>query len=686
MIAASGPRTPTADRQPPREDPAPPPPPSRGRGRLAAGAAGGAASAVLMTAALFGFGVLDSEAAPSASQPRAVAPTVGGARPNGDVQRIYESASEGVVSVRAGSGTGTGFVVDRDGTLVTNAHVVGSSDTVQVQFADDETAQARVAGVDRSSDLAVLKVDTSSTGPLHELELADSDGVRTGQLAVAIGSPFGLPQTATSGIVSGTGRHIQAPDGFQIDRVIQTDAPINPGNSGGPLLDARGRVIGVNSQIATGGASGGGSVGIGFAVPSNTVSDVVPRLERGEAIQRPFLGVSTAQGTGGAVVREVTSGGPAQDAGVRTGDVIVGVGGDRVSEPDDVAAAIQDMRPGQSVEVEVRRDGGVADARRRARQPRGADAMSFQQPLLLLALLAVPVAVAAVPAGRAPAAAPRARVRRARARRLGRAAPARLAPPRPARARPARARRACWPRSRARRSASRCPPSRRASCSRWTTPARCGDRRRAVAAEGDRRRRRALPRAGPRPGARRRRRVRPPRRGRADADPRPRGAAPRAAREDAPVGRHRHRRRARDLAGDAAGAQGAGRRRPPAAVVLLSDGTATHGRDPLPVADRAREMGMPVYTVALGTAAGTLPNGERVPPDTEALRQIAERSGGRAFTAEEAGALREVYERLGSQVATEREDREVTAMFAGGALVLLVGGSGLSLLWFRRLV
>jgi putative serine protease PepD len=341
----------------PARTPAPPPRAPSGRGRLTAGLAGGAASAALMTAALFGFGVLDRDAAGTAAQPRAVAPSVGGARPNGDVQRIYEAAREGVVSVRAGSGTGTGFVVDRDGTLVTNAHVVGTSEEVQVQFADDETAQARVAGVDRSSDLAVLTVDTGETGPLHELELADSDGVRTGQLAVAIGSPFGLPQTATAGIVSGTGRHIQAPDGFQIDRVIQTDAPINPGNSGGPLLDARGRVIGVNSQIATGGSTSRGSVGIGFAVPSNTVADVVPRLERGETIQRPFLGVSTAPGTGGAVVREVTAGGPAADAGVRAGDVIVGVGGDRVREPGDVAAAIQDKRPGERVEVEIRRGG-----------------------------------------------------------------------------------------------------------------------------------------------------------------------------------------------------------------------------------------------------------------------------------------------------------------------------------------
>jgi putative serine protease PepD len=350
-------QTPVPVDPPPAREPAPPaaPPPGTGRGRLAAGLAGGAVSAVLMTGALFGFGVLDREAAP-VSQPVAVAPSVGGARPNGDVQKIYEAAREGVVSVRAGSGTGTGFVVDRDGTLVTNAHVVGSSRTVQVQFADDETAQARVAGVDRSSDLAVLKVDTGSTGPLHELELANSDGVRTGQLAVAIGSPFGLPQTATAGIVSGTGRHIQAPDGFQIDRVIQTDAPINPGNSGGPLLDARGRVVGVNSQIATGGSSRG-SVGIGFAVPSNTVADVVPRLERGETIQRPFLGVSTSQGSSGALVREVTSGGPAADAGVRAGDVIVRVGRDRIQAPGDIAAAIQDMRPGERVEVEVRRGG-----------------------------------------------------------------------------------------------------------------------------------------------------------------------------------------------------------------------------------------------------------------------------------------------------------------------------------------
>ena len=133
-------------------------------------------------------------------------------------------------------------------------------------------------------------------------------------------------------------------------------------------------------------------------------------------------------------------------------------------------------------------------------------------------------------------------------------------------------------------------------------------------------------------------------------------------------------------------AQGEGERRPPAAIVLLSDGTSTHGRDPLPVADEARAMGIPVYTVPLGTPEGTLPDGEPVPPDAESLRAIAERSGGEAFTAEQADALSAVYERLGSEIATEKEDREVTAAFAGGAVLLLAAGSALSLLWFRRLV
>jgi putative serine protease PepD len=301
-------------------------------------------SAVIVGGGAFALGVADDPATAPA------APAVVGAKQTGDIAAIYAAARESVVSVKTQGGSGTGFVVDTSGLIVTNAHVVGNATSVQVQFADDETEPARVTGVDRSSDLAVLKVDT--TRRLKALALADSSTVRTGQLAVAIGSPFGLSQTATAGIISGTGRHIQAPDGFQIDSVIQTDAPINPGNSGGPLLDATGKVIGVNSQIAS---QSGGSVGIGFAVPSNTVRDVIPRLERGETIRRAYLGVSTSAGQRGVTVASVSAGGPAADAGLRVGDVIVSVGGKRVSEPDDVAAAIQDRRPGESVAIELAR-------------------------------------------------------------------------------------------------------------------------------------------------------------------------------------------------------------------------------------------------------------------------------------------------------------------------------------------
>jgi putative serine protease PepD len=351
-----------AGQEPPRE-PAPAPPASQSRrtgGRLGAAFAGGLVSASLVTAGAFGLGIVDTgdpAPAPAAAAQAPSNPALN-ARQQGDVAAIYRAASPAVVSIRTGGGSGTGFVVDADGTIVTNAHVVGDSDSVEVQFADDRTVTGEVRGVDPSSDLAVVHVDPGAAGSLTALELGDSDAVRTGQLAVAIGSPFGLPQTATAGIISGTGRHIQAPDGFQIDSVIQTDAPINPGNSGGPLLDAAGRVIGVNSQIATGGTSQG-NVGIGFAVPANTVEDVIPRLERGETIQRAYLGVSSEAGSGGAVVREATAGGPAESAGVRSGDVIVAVDGERISDPDDVAAAIADNEPGDAIELEVRRGGDV---------------------------------------------------------------------------------------------------------------------------------------------------------------------------------------------------------------------------------------------------------------------------------------------------------------------------------------
>ncbi len=353
---------------PPHTAPAGPPPQRRGPLRALKRARNGVL-ALLVTAGLIGGGVfagsrLDGDETPAAST--AALPAVSGRAAQTDVNTIYATASKGVVSVQVGNGSGTasgtGFVLDANGTIVTNAHVVSTARQAQIRFDDgDRPVSARVVGTDPSSDLAVLKVDPADTGRLTPLPLADSDDVRVGDAAIAIGFPLGLDKTATSGIVSGTGRQIEAPNGFSIDEVIQTDAPINPGNSGGPLIDAKGRVVGVNSQIATAGG-GNGNVGIGFAVPSNTVREIVPRLQSGQSIERPYLGLSTsASGNGrGVVVAEATAGGPAQRAGLRIGDVVVRVDGEAIAEPDDVAKAIADNQPGDRVSVEVRR-GGAAE-------------------------------------------------------------------------------------------------------------------------------------------------------------------------------------------------------------------------------------------------------------------------------------------------------------------------------------
>ncbi len=273
---------------------------------------------------------------------------------------IYAQASPAVVSIRTSIGSGTGFLIDRNGTLVTNAHVVGTSSTVIVRFGQDgRNLQGQVRGVDPSSDLAVVRIDPAAAPHgAKPLGLADSREVRVGDTAIAIGNPFGLDRTATEGIVSGLGREIQAPNGFQIDEVIQTDAPINPGNSGGPLLDITGRVIGVNSQIATAGGSQG-NVGVGFAVPSNTVRQVVPTLERGKSIRRAWLGVetSTPLSGSGAEISGTTPDSPADRAGLQQGDVIHSADGQPVNDPTDVSRIVAGKQPGDVITLRVANGG-----------------------------------------------------------------------------------------------------------------------------------------------------------------------------------------------------------------------------------------------------------------------------------------------------------------------------------------
>ena len=308
------------------------------------------------------------------------------------VQEIYERDGPGVVFVQAdvgsesaspfglpddGSGiaTGSGFVLDKDGYILTNAHVVDGAKEAGVRFTEESSlVEAEVVGTDLSTDLAVLKVDPDDAPKLTPLKLGDSTKLRVGDPVIAIGNPFGYDRTVTTGIVSALQRQISAPNNFQIDNVIQTDASINPGNSGGPLIDARGEVVGINSQIATGGSSG--SVGIGFAVPVSTAKQIVPQLKEDGEVERAYLGVTTTTVTEqlaedlnlpvdqGALIQEVVDDAPADDAGLRAGrteiaqgirvggDIIVSVDGQDISRNSDVADAILDNKPGDEVEIE----------------------------------------------------------------------------------------------------------------------------------------------------------------------------------------------------------------------------------------------------------------------------------------------------------------------------------------------
>jgi S1-C subfamily serine protease len=282
-----------------------------------------------------------------------------------------------------GTATGSGFLIDTEGHVITNSHVVEGADGVEVKLGSSETSyDAEVVGTDPATDVALLKVDAPAES-LHPLSLGDSSKIEVGDPVVAIGNPFGLDRTVTSGIVSALQRQIQAPNGFSISHVIQTDAAINPGNSGGPLIDASGSVIGINSQIQTGGTSQG-NVGIGFAVPINTAREVVREIEKNGEVKHAYLGISGGSITpdlakalklpvnSGVLVNEVVKGGPAEEAGLKGGDtsatieganlrlggdVITEVDGEEVSDMEEVINAVNAASPGDEMELTVDRDG-----------------------------------------------------------------------------------------------------------------------------------------------------------------------------------------------------------------------------------------------------------------------------------------------------------------------------------------
>jgi S1-C subfamily serine protease len=269
-------------------------------------------------------------------------------------------------------GSGSGFVWDERGYIVTNNHVIEKARKIEVTLGDKTTLPARVVGTEPSVDIAVLKVEVPSGRRLVSLPMADSSRIVVGQKVLAIGNPFGLDRTLTTGVVSALGREIDAPNRRKIRDVIQTDASINPGNSGGPLLDSQGRLIGVNTMIYS---PSGASAGIGFSVPINTVKRVVPDLIRFGKLTRPSLGISTVNdhiarrnGIEGVIVGEVADGGAGERAGLRAvritrggdvllGDVIVALGDYSVKTVDDLMNALEQHKPGERVTVKVLRDG-----------------------------------------------------------------------------------------------------------------------------------------------------------------------------------------------------------------------------------------------------------------------------------------------------------------------------------------
>ena len=322
-----------------------------------------------------------------------VAPATVAAGGGLSAEQVYTHAAPAVVQITstlagqngsepAGRALGSGFVIDKDGHIVTNFHVVEGAEKIQVGFSNRETVDAILVGTDPATDLALLEVDLPAQA-FAPLALADSDAVKVGEPVVAIGNPFGLERTVTAGIVSALQRAVTSPSGSTIDHVIQTDAPINHGNSGGPLLDSLGRVIGVNSQIETGGA-GDGNVGIGFAVPSNTVKTVVAQLLATGKVQRAFLGVAARPidpelartynlpVDTGLLVETVTPATGAAKAGLVAGDedvvvegqsyrlggdLIVGADGSRVSTIADLRDAVTAHKPGETMTLEIYRDG-----------------------------------------------------------------------------------------------------------------------------------------------------------------------------------------------------------------------------------------------------------------------------------------------------------------------------------------
>jgi S1-C subfamily serine protease len=302
---------------------------------------------------------------------------------------IYRAVSPGVVNINSTSyardfmgyvepqeGSGSGSVIDQEGDILTNYHVVEGAQKLTVNLGSQKAYAAKVIGGDPDTDLAVIRLIEKPREPLTVVSLGDSDKLVVGQKVLAIGNPFGLDRTLTAGIISGLQRPIRARNNRLIEGAIQTDASINPGNSGGPLLDSHGRVIGINSQILS---PSGASAGVGFAIPVNIAKRIVPQLVSNGSVRRPKLGINSRDVatlrnqvdlpvTEGVLIVEVAPGGAAAGAGLHgltqtengdfeLGDIIVGLDSEKISNTDDLSRFLDKHQVGDTVKVEVVRNG-----------------------------------------------------------------------------------------------------------------------------------------------------------------------------------------------------------------------------------------------------------------------------------------------------------------------------------------
>jgi putative serine protease PepD len=269
------------------------------------------------------------------------------------VAAVYQRVKDGVVEVETSAGaTGSGFVIDEEGRIVTNQHVVEGAQSAVVRFSDGTEVDADIVGTDPSTDIAVLDVNRPSS-QLTPLSFAGEGSLQVGNPVIAIGSPFGLEGTLTTGVISALGRNIQSPNRFTIENAVQTDAALNSGNSGGPLLDSQGRVVGVAAQIRS---ETGGNVGIGYAIPGDTAQRIARELIEDGSVEHAYLGVSLPD-DGAATFEDVVEDAPADRAGLQAGDEVTEVDGKSITTGDELRDAIDAQKPGDKITLTIERNG-----------------------------------------------------------------------------------------------------------------------------------------------------------------------------------------------------------------------------------------------------------------------------------------------------------------------------------------